>query len=419
MRYGLIGERLGHSCSPRIHALLGNGDYVKRPVARGELEGFIAGRDFDGLNVTIPYKKAVIPLLDTLSPAAARIGAVNVIVKNADGSLSGHNTDYDGFLKAAEEAGADFAGSSVTILGSGGTSDMVRTAAEDSGAREINIVSRSGRINYANLGTLKGTEVLVNTTPVGMFPDVDGCLTDIRLFPNLRCVIDVVFNPLRTELVRRALDAGIPAVGGLPMLVMQAIRSHELFFGVRISGEKYSSVLRQMQEYLSNVVLIGMPGCGKTTVGRRTAQRLGKRFEDTDESVRASAGAAPGDIIKLKGEEYFRELESAAVAAAAAQSGTVIACGGGVVKRAENMRRLARNGRIVYIRRDTGLLDRRGRPLSEGDGALDALYAERAPLYERYSDIVIINDGSVGQAVDDIVRALGFDEEVCDNGGAT
>ena len=391
MSFGLVGARLGHSCSPRIHALLGNPDYRLIELDEPAMRDFFAARDFDGVNVTIPYKRAVLPLLDCIDRRAARIGAVNTVVRGADGRLTGYNTDFDGFSALCAYADVPLRGRRVLILGSGGTAQTVRAVAEEAGAADIRTVSRSGELNYETMYELRETEVLVNTTPVGMFPDNDGCPADPSRFPALRGVLDVVFNPQTTELVRRARAAGLPASGGLPMLVMQAVRAHELFFGRPVEPQTAARVLETILGERRSYVFIGMPGCGKTTVGKLLAALCGRRFCDLDAEIARRSGLSAAEWIQTRGEAAFRAYESEVCAALAAESGLVIACGGGTVTREENMRRLARNGVLVYLTRPLEALATEERPLSAGGVAV--LYEARRPLYEAYADVTVANDG--------------------------
>ena len=368
MSFGLVGARLGHSCSPRIHALLGNPDYRLIELDEPAMRDFFAARDFDGVNVTIPYKRAVLPLLDCVDRRAARIGAVNTVVRGADGRLTGYNTDFDGFSALCAYADVPLRGRRVLILGSGGTAQTVRAVAEEAGAADIRTVSRSGELNYETMYELRETEVLVNTTPVGMFPDNDGCPADPSRFPALRGVLDVVFNPQTTELVRRARAVGRPVEPQTAARVLETIL-----------GERRS------------YVLIGMPGCGKTTVGKLLAALCGRRFCDLDAEIAHRSGLSAAEWIQTRGEAAFRAYEIEVCAALAAESGLVIACGGGTVTREENMRRLARNGVLVYLTRPLEALATEERPLSAGGVA--ALYEARRPLYEAYADITVANDG--------------------------
>ena len=405
MSFGLIGAKLGHSCSPRIHALLGNGDYRLLELDESALGKFFAARDFRGINVTIPYKRAVLPLLDQVDERASRIGAVNTVVRGPDGCLIGYNTDFDGFQALCAYAGVELSGKRVLILGSGGTSQTVRAAAEAAGASEIRTVSRSGALNYETMYGLRDTEVLVNTTPVGMFPDNDGCPADPARFPNLAGVLDVVYNPLRTELVARARALGLPASGGLPMLVMQAVRAHELFFGCKVEPQTAARVLQTIADERADYVLIGMPGCGKSTIGALLAGKLGRKLVDADEEITRLAGKPIPKIFAEDGETVFRDWETKALSQLGKQSALVIATGGGCVTQMRNYPLLHQNGTIFWLKRDISKLPTDGRPLSQAS-PLDAMFVKRAPMYAAFADHAVSNDGTAEETVAAILSIM-------------
>lgn len=406
MDYGLIGAKLGHSHSPRIHRALGGYDYQLRELAEEDLPGFLEEGDFKGINVTIPYKKAVIPYCAVLGEGARRIGCVNTIVRRPDGTLWGENTDYYGFCHTAKRAGVDFAGRHVLILGSGGTSLTAFRAAEDLGAASVERVSRSGALNYENVYERAETEIVVNTTPVGMFPRNGERAVDLGRFPRLRGVVDVVYNPLRTAFLLQAEALGIPAAGGLPMLVAQARRACELFTGESVSEEKMEAVLREVAGSVSNVVLIGMPGSGKSSVGAAVARRLGRDFVDADEEIAARAGKSIPEIFAREGEERFRALETEVLSDLGKRSGIVLATGGGAVLFERNLPHLRQNGRIYRITRDVSRLATRGRPLSTSPERLREMEMEREPFYRRAADVTVSNDGSTAETVAAILRDL-------------
>ena len=396
--YHVIGEKLAHSHSPAIHKLLGNRAYSVLELPRDELAAYFAARDFDGVNVTIPYKEAVMPLCDFLDGAAVTIGAVNTVV-NLGGKLFGCNTDFDGFIFMCNRARIDFSGKNVLILGSGGTSKTAAAAARKMGAAKIQKVSRTGQINYENVYTAaKDTQIVVNTTPVGMYPRVDECPIELSRFENLCGVVDVVYNPLRTRLVLEAQRLHIPATGGLAMLVAQAAFADRVFRGKTHSGDEIVRVTAQMRRRLTNIVLIGMPGCGKSTVGKILAHETGRALFDLDRKIAGRAGMPIPEIFEKQGERAFRDLETEMTKEIAANCGVIIACGGGTVLRPENREALAQNGCILYIKRKTEELARGGRPLSAGDGALEALYEQRHTIYEDFADITVPESPSVGAA---------------------
>lgn len=404
MEYGLLGEKLGHSFSPQIHRALAGYDYQLLPTPPEAVEDLFARRAFQGLNVTIPYKQTVIPLCDEIDPRAAAIGAVNTVV-NRGGRLTGYNTDIDGFLHLARRAEVDMAGKKVVILGSGGTSRTARAAAGELGAREIVTISRRGADNYQNLSRHADAQVLINTTPVGMYPRCGQAAVSLDSFPALEGVLDVVYNPLRTALILAAEERGLPCSGGLPMLVAQAWRAAELFTGAPIPEGRVEEVLQELTAAQRNVVLIGMPGCGKTTVGRRLAERLGKDFVDLDEEIVRRAGTSIPEIFAREGEVGFRERESALVRDFGARTGLVISTGGGVVTRPENRAPLRQNGVIFHLRRDPAALPTDGRPLSQAT-APEELWRRREPLYAAFADRAIDNNGPLEETLEQIEKEL-------------
>ena len=404
MEYGLLGERLGHSFSPQIHRDLAGYDYQLLPTPPEAVEDLFARRAFQGLNVTIPYKRMVMPLCDEIDPRAAAIGAVNTVV-NRNGRLTGYNTDIDGFLYMARRAGVDMAGKKVVILGSGGTSRTARAAAGELGAREIVTVSRHGEDNYQNLSRHADAQVLVNTTPVGMYPNWGQSPVSLESFPALEGVLDVVYNPLRTALLLQAEERGLPCSCGLPMLVAQAKRAAELFTGQNIDDSRAEAVLHGLRGQLTNIVLIGMPGCGKTTVGRALAGKLGRTFVDLDEEIVRRAGMPIPEIFAREGEAGFRERESALVREFGERTGLVVSTGGGVVTRRENYIPLKQNGLLLHLRRDPAALPTDGRPLSQAT-APEELWRRRAPLYAAFADGEIDNNGTLAGTLEQIEKEM-------------
>ena len=404
MEYGLLGERLGHSFSPQIHRDLAGYDYQLLPTPPEAVEDLFARRAFQGLNVTIPYKRTVMPLCDEIDPRAAAIGAVNTVV-NRNGRLTGYNTDIDGFLYMARRAGVDMAGKKVVILGSGGTSRTARAAAGELGAREIITVSRHGEDNYQNLSRHADAQVLVNTTPVGMYPNWGQSPVSLESFPALEGVLDVVYNPLRTALLLQAEERGLPRSCGLPMLVAQAKRAAELFTGQNIGDSRTEAVLHGLRRQLTSIVLIGMPGCGKTTVGRALAEKLGRTFVDLDEEIVRRAGTSIPEIFAREGEAGFRERESALVRKFGERTGLVVSTGGGVVTRRENYIPLKQNGLLLHLRRDPAALPTDGRPLSQAT-APEELWRRRAPLYAAFADGEIDNNGTLAGTLEQIEKEM-------------
>ena len=401
MKCGLLGEKLGHSYSPQIHALLSDYSYSLFEKQPEELENFLKQGDFHGLNVTIPYKKAVIPYLDELSPVAARLGAVNTVVRREDGSLIGHNTDYFGFKTTVEASGLKPKGKKTLVLGSGGASNTAVAVMEEMGSQVI-VVSRSGENNYDNLEKHRDAAIIVNATPVGMYPNVDRSPLSLEQFPALDGVLDLIFNPARTRLLQEAEDRGLVAVNGLLMLVAQAKESAEWFTDSGIDDNKIEAIHRQLQDQMENIVLVGMPGCGKSTVAKRLAKLTGKELVDADAQIVATAGMSIPEIFAQGGEEAFRKLETQVLAQLGKRSGIILATGGGCVTREQNYPLLHQNGRIIWLKRDIAKLPTNGRPISQAND-LGKLYAARRPLYEAFADQVIDNNGTIQEAAEQIL----------------
>ncbi len=411
MEYGLIGERLGHSYSEVIHRAFGAYDYTLHSLPPDELEHFFQTSNFRGINVTIPYKKSVIPFCAELSETAQKIGSVNTIVRRPDGSLYGDNTDYFGFVAMARLAGIDFTGKRVAILGSGGTSLTAQAVTADAGASAVTVVSRKGPVTCDHLGVAAQADVVINTTPVGMYPNNDASPVPLERFPNCSGVLDVIYNPLRTRLLSAAREAGIPHAGGLYMLTAQAARAYEVFRNEPMPDNILQSVYHRLTADVSNLVLVGMPGCGKSTVGRMLAERLNRPFVDLDEVVAGQAGKTVPEIFAQEGEAAFRRMEAAAASETGKQKGLVIACGGGAILTAENRAALRQNGRVYWLQRAIGQLETSGRPLSTGLDALFALARQREPLYRLASDCIIDNNGlpetTVQQILEDFNESIG------------
>ena len=404
MQCGLLGRKLGHSYSPQIHRELGSYQYTLFEKEPQELEEFLKNGDFEGLNVTIPYKKDVIPYLTELTPVAQRLGAVNTIVRRADGTLIGHNTDYFGFRYLVQRSGLDVENKKVLVLGSGGASNTAVAVLRELGARVV-IISRSGENNYQNLRLHADASVIVNTTPVGMYPNTGVSPIDLGLFPQLEGVLDAVYNPARTQILLDAESRGLVAMNGLWMLVAQAKESAEWFTGCSIPNSRIDGIHHTLRLEMENIVLIGMPGCGKTTIGRLLAEKTGKRFVDADEALEARVNRKITDIIPQEGEAAFRQMESDTLSELGRQSGLVIATGGGCVTQQRNYTLLHQNGTILWLTRALAKLPTDGRPLSQA-GKLSEIYEKRRPLYDRFADAVVSNDGPVEQTLAEILTLL-------------
>ena len=404
MQCGLLGRKLGHSYSPQIHNLLGDYSYVLFEKEPEELENFLRNGDFSGLNVTIPYKKEVIPYLSELSPTAQKMGCVNTILRRSDGTLYGHNTDYFGFTSLVRHAGLSVAGKKVLVLGSGGASNTAVAALKDLGANPV-VISRSGENNYGNLHLHRDAAAIVNATPVGMYPNTGVSPIDLALFPHLEGVLDVIYNPARTQLLLDAEKLGIPRENGLWMLVAQAKEAAEVFTGGKISDEVIEKIYRELSHQMKNIVLIGMPGCGKSTIGALLAEKLGRTLADADEKIISLAGKSIPEIFAQDGEPTFRDWETKALTELGKQSGLVIATGGGCVTQKRNYPLLHQNGYLVWLERDCSVLPTDGRPLSQAND-LGKMYAARKPLYEAFADIRVENTGTPEETAQKILDAL-------------
>lgn len=401
---GLLGEKLGHSYSPQIHSELANYEYRLFEKQPQELEDFLKKGDFAGLNVTIPYKKSVISYLSELSPVAARLGAVNTIVRRADGTLIGHNSDYYGFRAMVTKSGLCVAGKKVLVLGSGGASNTAVSVLAELGA-EVIVISRSGENNYTNLEKHADAAVIVNATPVGMYPNVGVSPVKLDGFPILEGILDIVYNPARTQLLLDAQARGIVSMNGLWMLVAQAKESAEWFTGSSISEDKIPIIHQKLRRQMENVILIGMPGSGKSTVGKALAERMNMKFVDADQEIIKATGMPIADIFATGGETLFRKIEAEVLSDLGKRSGQILATGGGCVTRQENYASLHQNGTMIWLTRDISQLPTEGRPLSQST-KLEEMYRIRKPLYEAFSDIIVDNNGDLSSTVNRIFRQL-------------
>ena len=403
--YGLLGRSLGHSYSPVIHRELAGLDYVLFEREPEELEAFLRGDEWAGLNVSIPYKKTVAGMCDELSPLAQRLGNVNTVVRRADGSLYGHNTDYEGFSTMAETMGVELSGRKVVVFGGdGGVGTTVMHRLADVAADAV-AVTLDGPDNYSNLERHADATFAVNCTPVGMYPDCPASVVSLDTYPDLEGLIDVVYNPARTGLAMQAEERGIPCRTGLLMLVAQAAHSEELFCGEKIPLERIEDVAARLSAAEQNVALIGMPGCGKTRVGEQLSQILGREHVDIDHALEARLGTSCSNFIKTRGEEAFRREETALLADVAKRSRLVISCGGGVVTRQENYPLLHQNSQIVMLDRPLDELSTKGRPLSERDGVYK-LAEERMPAYRGWADLIVHSTDSARHTAEKVAAEL-------------
>lgn len=400
MKCGLLGRKLGHSYSPQIHNRLGSYPYSLFEKEPEEIQDFLRNGDFTGINVTVPYKKDVIPFMDELTPTAMKMGAVNTIVRR-NGKLIGHNTDYFGFLTMVRRSGLNVSGKKVLVLGSGGASNTAVGVLEELGANVV-IISRSGGNNYSNLHLHADAAVIVNTTPVGMYPHTDDAPVDLSGFPCLEGVLDVIYNPARTKLLQQAEERNIIAMNGLLMLVAQAKEAAEWFTAQKISDNVIDPIHHELRQQMENIVLVGMPGCGKSTVGSALAKTLGMTFMDADSVLEARTGRTIPDIFASDGEAGFRLLETETLEYLGKKSGLVIATGGGCVTQKRNYPLLHQNGSIFWLTRDLAKLPTDGRPLSQTT-RMEDMYASRKSLYETFADHIIDNDGEPGETVSRIL----------------
>ena len=407
MKCGCIGKKLTHSFSKEIHAMLADYSYELMELTEEQIPAFFAQKDFDAINVTIPYKQTVIPYLDCVSDVAKRIGAVNTIV-NRNGKLLGYNTDYYGMKALLKKAGIDVAGKKVLILGTGGTSKTARVLTQDLSAAEILLVSRrasENTITYAEaVQHHTDAQVIINTTPCGMYPDCDAAPIDLSSFPALEGVIDAVYNPLCTNLILQARSRGVKAEGGLYMLVMQAVVAVEKFLDKAIDQAEADRVFAQILAAKENIVLIGMPGSGKSTVGR-LLNVPGFELIDTDAEIEKRCGCSIRQLIEEKGEKYFRDLESAVISDVSSTGQRIIATGGGAVLREENVRCLRRNGKLYFLDADLSRLRATGdRPLANTEEKIKNLFAQRSPIYHAAADVIVPDMKTAREEADYILR---------------
>lgn len=388
MRCGLIGEHLGHSFSAIIHKKIADYSYELRELTPCDVGNFVKDGGFDAFNVTIPYKKTVMPFLDSISDEARRIGAVNTVVRRSDGSIEGYNTDYFGFAATVAKLCVSVKGKKAVILGSGGACATVRTVLADMGAEPIIVVGRHLDDNYENISRHADARIIVNTTPVGMYPNCGESPIRLSDFPVCEACLDLIYNPARTALLLEAERLNIPHINGLYMLVAQAVKAYEFFTGDKADPSVIDRITEEISFDTQNIILIGMPGCGKSVVGKEIASVLNRPFLDADEEFEKMHGQTPAHVISALGEETFRELEHKTLSELCKRSGVVIATGGGAVTRERNYNVLRQNGSVVYLRRELSRLATGGRPLSQKIGVED-LYARRREAYERFAHVTV------------------------------
>ena len=391
-KFGLLGENLGHSYSPSIHAMLGEYSYELFEVAPDGLNDFMTNNDLDGFNVTIPYKQKVMPYCGELSERAKRIGSVNTVLKRSDGSYFGENTDYDGFLLLMEAVKERIRGKKALVLGSGGASKTVEFVLRELGAEPLLTVSRRGILSYNDLVDHSDAAFIINTTPVGMYPNNGRLPLDLNRFPKCLFVADLIYNPLKTALMLQAERLGIPYQGGLLMLAEQARRASELFTGSSIVPEASYIIAEEIQKKTKNIILIGMPGCGKTSIGRYLHDLTKRKLVDLDEEIERKEGRSIPEIFADFGEDFFRKIESSILSEVCKESGLIVTTGGGVVTRAENKDIIRQNSIVIFIKRELNQLASEGRPLTQAKG-VGQIYRERADLYSSWSDISVENVG--------------------------
>jgi len=387
MNIYLIAKKLSHSFSKPIHNELADYSYEYKELEENEVGEFLKKKEFDGLNVTIPYKQTVMEFLDCISPEAIKIGAVNTIV-NRDGKLCGHNTDYYGFSYEIKESGADITGKDVVVLGNGGAAKTVVCVCNDLGAKSVSVVT-SAELRAGDVEKYYGGQIVINATPVGMYPNTGVAVVDIGKFTKCEAVLDLIYNPAKPQLLLDAEKLGMKTANGLGMLVAQAKKACEIFTESSVADSEIDRIRTKIENQTKNIVLVGMPGCGKSTVGTYLVELTGREFFDSDEEI-SKKGKSPAELIKENGEEYFRQVETDVLSELCKKSGCVIATGGGAVKKERNHDIIRQNATVVFIDRELKRLSTQGRPLSQGGiETLEKLYEERLPLYKKVSDFSV------------------------------
>lgn len=401
---GLLGEKLGHSYSPQIHALLADYEYPLIEIKTEDLGDFIKNGNWNGLNVTIPHKKSVIEFCDELSAEAKITGSVNTLIKRADGTVFGDSTDVYGFKKLVEKSKIDVKGKKTLVLGSGGAAGAVVYALKQMGAN-VTVISRKGEDNYENIFKHYDAQVIVNTTPVGMFPNNNVSPIELKSFKNCQGVIDIIYNPEKTELLLQAEELNIPFINGLYMLVAQAKRSSEQFLKQQLDDKVIDNITRELEKQMRNIVLIGMPGSGKSTVAKALGKALQKEVLEADELIEQAAKKTIPQIFAQDGEEEFRKIETEILRELGKKSGVIISTGGGAVTKEENYKFLKQNGIVIWIKRDISLLACEGRPLSQKNN-LAQMYEARKPLYSKFADFTVDNNKSIDKTVEQILTLI-------------
>lgn len=407
--YGLIGESLGHSMSEYIHKELWGYDYKLQNLSLEELDNFLKLKDFKGLNVTIPYKLEVIKYLDEVSDLARSIGSINTI-KNKNGKLIGYNTDYLGFDYMVKKANIDYKNKNILILGSGGASKMAKKYCENMQAKDIKIISRKGIDNYENIDKYKSYDAIINTTPVGMYPDNLSCKIDINVFDNLDSVVDLIYNPLLSKLLLDAKSKNINIASGLDMLVAQAFYSAEIFFDKKLDRKIIGETVKLVERKMRNIIFVGMPGSGKTRMARLLAKELNMKLVDIDAEIKKREDMSIEDIFKNKGEEYFRNIESEVLYEFSKEQAQVIATGGGSILRKRNRDCIMQNSYVIFLNRNLDRLARKGRPLSKDKEALRKLYEQRISYYKEVSNVEIDVEENIEKTFIKIKKELIKDE---------
>lgn len=401
--YGLIGEKLGHSFSKLIHERLTDYTYHLLPLTREEFRDFMDKKAFTAINVTIPYKIEVIPFLDEMDDHAKAIGAVNTIV-NRNGKLFGYNTDFSGFLYLLQRHNIDVADKKVLVLGKGGASKAIIAVLQYLGAKEVLTVyykEAKDTITYDQCKKYHSdAQIIINTTPVGMYPKIDNVPIDLDDYKQCSAVIDIIYNPIRPMLIVQAQNRGIKAIGGLEMLIAQAKYAVEIFQDKNIPDTVIDTIYQEMLLERTNLVLIGMPSCGKSSIGKELGKKLGKKVIDSDEEIVKEIGMSIAEYFAKYGEDAFRQKETEVIKRISKETGIILSTGGGCVKNPKNIDYMKLNGKILFVDRPTQYLSiDPSRPLSKDMDTLRQMYQQRLPLYQKYSDATILNDDTLSLAI--------------------